>query len=199
MSNELTPENFVAKIKLMAKRDRQKIPAEKLIELICQMSDPPNVDVSMPNQLEEMHTSFKHIQEMATINQTEIATLKIRNAEYTKNNVMLSAEVELLKIHAKECKANRQTPPVAPAVIPQLQPAFDNRTEIKNLQEQITALQGEINNIQQYLRVNNLEIVGLPEPSNGETDETLLINALNQLEGLDSPVRRSSTVICDFS
>ena len=43
----------------------------------------------------------------------------------------------------------------------------------------------------QNLRINNSEIVGLPAPiaQNGETDETVLVNALNTLVGLPKPIR----------
>ena len=37
----------------------------------------------------------------------------------------------------------------------------------------------------QYLRVNKLEIVGLPEAELEETNEEILISALNTLEGLN--------------
>ena len=188
MNNELTPENFITKIKMMAKRDRSKITAEKLIELICQMSDPPTVDEAISNQLAELRTSIQHINQKSSVNQTEIASLKIENAEYAKKNLeknlLLSTRLDLLDVHAQECKQHREThPTVAP------QPPNGNQAEIKRLHDQITELQREINSIQQYLRVNNLEVVGLPESNDGEYDETLLINALNELEGLDIPVR----------
>ena len=48
---------------------------------------------------------------------------------------------------------------------------------------------GQINDIEQYLRVNNLEVVGLPQPNEGETEETLLVNAFNSLIGIDTTVR----------
>ena len=47
----------------------------------------------------------------------------------------------------------------------------------------------EINDIQQYVWVNNLEIVGLPQLNENEEDETLILNALNNLEGIEHPIR----------
>ena len=47
----------------------------------------------------------------------------------------------------------------------------------------------EVNDIQQYLRINNLEIVGLPATNEGESEETLLVNALNSLDGITDPIR----------
>ena len=191
MSNEqqLTPENFVEKIKQMGKRERSKITAEKLIDLICQMADPPVFDPSIDDepisiQLSELRTSMQHFTKMATVNQTEITALKIENAEYAKKNVALQTQIDLLKIHSQECKQNRAQPVAAP------HPRNDEtQAEFKRLQDQITNLQNEVNNIQQYLRVNNLELVGLPDPNDGESDETLIINALNALDGLDTVLR----------
>ena len=37
--------------------------------------------------------------------------------------------------------------------------------------------------------MNNLEVVGLPEPNEGESEEKLLINAFNNLKGLENPIR----------
>ena len=73
-----------------------------------------------------------------------------------------------MKIQARECTQHRQeNPPPA---------------------EEIEKLQDEVNSIQQYLRVNNLEIVGLPAPNEGESEETLIINAFNELVGLVDPI-----------
>ena len=43
-----------------------------------------------------------------------------------------------------------------------------------------------INSIEQYLRVNNLEIVGLPEPGVNESNEDIIIEALNTLNDLEN-------------
>jgi hypothetical protein len=179
MDDELTPENFIGKIKAMGERERLKVPLKKLIEIICQVVDAPAVST----QLDELRESIHHINRMATKNNTEISSLKIQNEEYLEKNIALKAEVELLKLHAQECKANQHPPPAPPVR------NNANDAEIRRLQEQITEMQDEMNSIQQYLRVNNLEIVGLPDTNEGETEETLLINALNDLEGLEEPVR----------
>ena len=41
-----------------------------------------------------------------------------------------------------------------------------------------------LNSIEQYLRINNIEIIGLPEPSEEENNEELLLKALNSLENI---------------
>ena len=176
MSGELTPINFIEKIKAMAKRDRSKISAEKLIELICMVPEPQPVDdTSIANQIAE-------IRNLAASNKSVISTMKIERTEFIQKNAALSAEIELLKIHSRECSQHRRENPPNRAPAPAPAPAVDYGEEIERLKE-------EINSIQQYLRVNNLEIVGLPAPNDGESDETLIVNALNQLEGLDDPIR----------
>ena len=58
---------------------------------------------------------------------------------------------------------------------------------------ELTDLKNRINEIDQYLRINNLEIVGLPDPINTddhkETEENLVLNAINTLQDLPNPVR----------
>ena len=178
-ASELTSLNFIEKIKSMAKRERSKIPAEKLIELICHVPD-PLTDEGIPAAINELRASVDHINRIASVNKTEIATLKNEKAA-------LKAEIDLLKVHARECKQHqRDNPPNAQPPPLQANPTND---DIKRLTKMIEEMQDEINAIQQYLRVNNLEIVGLPAPNQNETEETLLINAINELEGIESPVR----------
>ena len=42
------------------------------------------------------------------------------------------------------------------------------------LQNNFNDLKAQVNEIEQYLRVNNIEFVGLPVPNPGESEETLL-------------------------
>ena len=57
-------------------------------------------------------------------------------------------------------------------------------TAIKVLENQLAEVQIHLNAIAQYLRVNNVEIVGLPEPSDDETNEDVILSALNSLPEL---------------
>ena len=50
------------------------------------------------------------------------------------------------------------------------------------LQNQVNDLQRQINSIDQYLRVDNVEVVGLPEPAEDQTDEDSLVEVFNQLD-----------------
>ena len=121
------------------------------------MSEPTNVqDVpAMSTQMEELRQAIQHITQMATVNKTEISALKIENSQHIAKNVALKAEIDLLKLHARECVEHRRNNPPAPPP----QPTQNSNAEIVRLREDITTIQGEINDIQQYLRVNNLEII----------------------------------------
>ena len=54
--------------------------------------------------------------------------------------------------------------------------------------EEIKTINRHLNGIEQYLRVNNLEIVGLPEAELDETNEDILISTINSLEGLRNEI-----------
>ena len=46
----------------------------------------------------------------------------------------------------------------------------------------VKSFKKEINNIQQYLRVDNIEVVGLPEPDDDNTDESNILQVINSLD-----------------
>ena len=186
--DELTVANFVSKIKAMDSRERlKKLDLKKLIELICSIPDDENIVAA---QLADLKATVENINKTSAVNSNEILALKAQNEEIVKKNAAMRIEIDLLKVHAQECVEKEQNrdrnrpPPPSPALND-----IDNLSAIKDLQKEIVAIQDEINNIQQYLRVNNLEIVGLPVPNEGESEETLLLNALNNLEGIDNPIR----------
>ena len=68
---------------------------------------------------------------------------------------------------------------------------FPNR----NISDELIELKEQVQQIEQYTRINNLETVGLPDCNENESDETLIINALNSLEGLQKPIRHEDTDI----
>ena len=186
--DELTVANFVSKIKAMDSRERlKKLDLKKLIELICSIPDDENIVAA---QLADLKATVENINKTSAVNSNEILALKAQNEEIVKKNAAMRIEIDLLKVHSQECVEKEQNrdrnrpPPPSPALND-----IDNLSAIKDLQKEIVAIQDEINNIQQYLRVNNLEIVGLPVPNEGESEETLLLNALNNLEGIDNPIR----------
>ena len=55
---------------------------------------------------------------------------------------------------------------------------------LEKLTDEIDKLNAQINEMDQYSRVNNLEIVGLLPPAEGESEAEMIVDALNTLEGL---------------
>ena len=166
---DLTPENFIQKIKEMDKADRNKLKVKELIDLIVQIPNVPiNEDARMLKGMKDdialLGANLHAFSNIATKNQEEIAKLKAKNDTLERANSALQKDIEATK------QANIE--------------ADENDNDI-----QIQQLRKEINEIQQYLRVNNLEIVGLPEPLQGESDEKLLLNAVNSLHGIVDPIR----------
>ena len=185
---DLTVFNFVAKIKAMDTRERNKLTAKKLIELICQVPESTEDSSPLDAQFAEMKLCVENLTKSTANNNNEIKLIRAENEAYVKQNAALRIEVDLLKVHAQEClnrernrDRNQPTPPPAPCP--------DTTNAIDELRKEISALQEELNSIQQYLRINNLEIVGLPQPNENEDDETLIINALNNLDGIDALIR----------
>ena len=80
--------------------------------------------------------------------------------------------------------------------IPILYKNTDNCTAIKTIKEsndilkeenstlnnEVKFLKKEINNLQQYLRVDNVEVVGLPHPDDESSDESNLLELFNSLD-----------------
>ena len=168
---ELTSENFIKKIKMMDAAERNQLKLKNLIALIVNAPlftyDDDATIVNMRTEMNNLVAKFEVISNIATKNQEEIVTIKAQNATLVQENDNLKREVETVK-------AGRQN---------------DNGdNELKTKIEELTK---RINEIDQYLRINNLEIVGLPEPDKeaGETDEKIIINAVNLLADLPEPIR----------
>ena len=150
----------------MDKADRKRIKATDLIDWIVQYEEDETLK-GMQNDIATLIANFQLLNGTATKNQEEIAIVKNKNIE-------LQEEVDSLKA------------------------AAEARNDDNTLADEIESLRKQVNDIDQYLRVNNLEIVGLPEPrierdpqgeEQKETEEDLIINALNNLNGLPTPVR----------
>ena len=63
--------------------------------------------------------------------------------------------------------------------------------EINVIHNQMIEMQNHIHSIEQYLRINNIEIVGLPEPAEDESNEQVILEALNHLPELNNDVTHS--------
>ena len=172
--DDLTPFNFVARIKEMDKAERGRIATKKFIELIVQLPDSDReTDLKMSN-LELVVQGFKgtldHVLATANRNKEDIAALNAHNTRLTRENDELRGTVRELTTRLTE-----------------------NENVVKadnDCRRKINELQSQIHEIEQYLRVNNLEIVGLPAPDveHGETDESVIVDALNSLVDLPNPI-----------
>ena len=73
--------------------------------------------------------------------------------------------------------------------IPQIRESSNsnNNNEIAEIHKKLADMQKELFDIEQYLRVNNVEVVGLPLPvaENDESYESILLGALNTLVDLN--------------
>ena len=157
---DLTPANYIMKIKGMNNADRRGITAKKLIELIVATPSPDDRQINIDTQLAQLQTTMNLISNIATANQEEITTLK-------NEKVTLANEIKELKEKDENAGNN----------------------DVTEMKREIDELRSQVNEMDQYLRVNNLEFVGLPPPNTGESEETVIVNACNSLEGLDSVIR----------
>ena len=130
---DLTPANYILKIKSMSGAERRGITAKKLIELIVATPSPDERQINIDTQLAQLQNTMNLISNIATANQAEITTLK--------------NEKETLANEIKELKEKDA--------------GDDNDNDVTEMKKEIDELRSQINEIDQYLRVNNLEFVGL--------------------------------------
>ena len=57
-----------------------------------------------------------------------------------------------------------------------------------NVTYELKVIHNQINDFEQYLPINSLKLVGLPQRQ-GETEEKVLVNAFNNLNGIEIVVR----------
>ena len=178
---DLTPENFIQKIKRMDRAERNRLKAKELIDLIVEAPlftyDDNATIQNIRTQLAMVVADCKSNKELAQKNQEEIVALKASNARLEMNNTDLQGEIDTLK------QRNVEDGGVG-------------INQLRILESKIQDFDSELNEIQQYLRVNNIEIVGLLEVNEGETEEKLILNALNELRDLTDVIRPEDIDIC---
>ena len=158
MSEPLTVENFITKIKAMSERERNKIRAVDLINLIVMMPEQ-----STPSPNDEFNSLNEKINGL-------VASVEFVNSQAVKN----SASLQNISVVNNELKL-----------------------ENESLKRKVHDLRFEVNSIEQYLRVDNVEVVGLPEPEDNITDEIMLLEAFNSLDHESDTVFTSSDIdIC---
>ena len=160
MSTELTALNFITKIKSMNKRERKKIRAEELIQIILQV---PDDVVTANNAITEdkfsmLISAIDSIKSQSISNALKIETIQEKNVKLTEDNLSLIKHNE-------------------------------------SIQKELTELSSHVDGIEQYLRINNIEVVGLPEPDEERCEERLIINALNTLPDIE-PIIAEDIDIC---
>jgi hypothetical protein len=121
-------------------------------------------------QLDQLQQSMKTVCDIANQNRGEIANLRAENNELKATTAEQAREIGLMKDEIR-----------------QLNDKDDDGGN--DIQTKIEGLQTQIDEIEQYLRSNNVEIVGLPAPNRGETEETMIVNACNSLDGLTTVIR----------
>ena len=151
MEDILTADNFVELIKSMNARDRHKIRAEKLIELILtlevgKIDNNSDVITSMEKRISELELKYDIVKTDSRNNAVDIENIR---RDITSERV--------------------------------LQPDND---KIVAIEKEISEIQNHLNAIEQYLRVNNLEFVGLPEAQDEASNESVILAAINSLEEL---------------
>ena len=155
---EITPANYIQRIKEMTPADRKRLTLKRLIEVILEAPVPDERTRVVDVQLEQLRTMVKTVTDIANQNREEIATLRTENTELKATIGVQTQEIASLKEEIQEMRDENEED--------------DFATKFEELQDQI-------DEIEQYLRANNVEMVGLPAPNTGETEETLIINALN--------------------
>ena len=78
--DDLTPVNFIARIKSMDEADRVKITKKRLMELIMQFPEPENENQLKVENLhlliQSMKNSLDHVTEISNRNKEDVAELK---------------------------------------------------------------------------------------------------------------------------
>ena len=116
-------------------------------------------------QLAQITKAMNKITNLANQNPVEIT--RWENAELTRMKNDLAREFNSVE---RELNKLKETPP-------------EDRSEIQRDEflGKFRELQDQINEIKQYLQVNNLEFVGLLAPNEGEIEGSVIINACNPL------------------
>ena len=141
-AEDLAVGNFID----MSDRDRKKIRADRLIELILQLPDTGN------------NENYCLLEARITRIEQQYDLLKIDTLNNTKDIGKCTETIDSINI--------------------------------QDIETQLRQAQKSVNNIEQYLRVNNIEIVGLPDPTENQSHEEVILEAINSLENLAYKVTR---------
>ena len=156
---DLTPGNFIAVIKAMNQADRNKITKVRLLELITEAE----INVN-PYEAQRLDTQERQIQDL------------LAKFDEIKNDVRHNTQ-GIGNVHGLLEPLLENAPNPAP------------NPKIAELEIELIKMQQQINDLEQYNRSNNIEIVGLPVASPEENNEDIILEALNSLPDLAFPVQ----------
>ena len=169
MSAELTCNNFINVIKSMSSRERNKIRQEEFINLIIQLPEDFGKEVSadIDVKMDDLMAAISLIRAQVTSNTAEILILKTENVTLRKEKETILAGAAIAK------------------------------DELVRLEARVSSQEKHINGLEQYLCVNNLEIVGLPPAEeDGAPIEDTLIDIFNSLPDIGKQITPEDIDIC---
>ena len=111
--------------------------------------------------INNLAASVEIIRAQSIQNTAEILKINNSNRELTLENTKLASELAI----------------------------FKENKNLDNCKEEMMEIKRHLNGIEHYLRVNNLEVVGLPEASIDEPEEAVLISASNTLAALKKEIK----------
>ena len=167
---EITPENFIEVIQSMTESERKKITKADLIKLIMNapVRKAEDLNTSNDSRVNDLFAAVEMIRSQSSTNAVEILNLKKSNEILTKENALLRQE---------QCGMLER---------------------IRESQEKIERQENHLNEIEQYLRANNIEIVGFNDLEDSDRDfEPHILSILNSLpEFQEKPITSRDIDIC---
>ena len=154
------PGHSVASIQALSPRDRKKLTTDDLLDVIM------NIDASI------FDTTQKNISSLQNDVSTLIATVQILKQDSQKNTADFINVIEKNKtLEEDNLKLKEQVNIL--------------RQELYVTRDDVVVLRTDLDEINQYLRVNNIEIVGLPSPDENSNDENLVVDFINNNLGYE--------------
>ena len=140
----LTPLNFIHVVKQMSVQDRNLLKIDDIINLILEAPEQNDMENLVSKKINEFAGALETVRQQSISNAAEIVTLKKANDNLKEELDSSKDTVDSLSSQLAEVKIN------------------------------ITIHENHLNEIEQYLRANNVEVVGLPNTAADQFEETLL-------------------------
>ena len=101
---EITPEDFIKRIKEMTPAERKRITLKRLIEVTLEVPEPAERTMVVDIQIEQLRTMMKNVTDIANQNREEIAALRVENTELRTTGATQTREIDRLKDVIEEMK-----------------------------------------------------------------------------------------------